>query len=86
MSLLYRRYACSRRLTRFHHLVIGLRKGYPLCCVLSWAFDPYPHSCQRRGLIDLGRRPTGETHRWVPCRWHVHRHAAWRPRKTQEQL
>lgn len=71
----------------YGHLRRGRELGYPLCCVLEfcwgWLRGREGDQAVRRGLVDLGRRPTGETHRWVACRWHKERHPAWRPHSSR---
>lgn len=52
----------KRRKWWYHEILIGLGNGYPLCCVLRYAFDRRSHiySAQRRGR----RRARYDDARW----------------------
>lgn len=63
---------------RLRDLHRGLGYGYPPCCVLSYALDPYPLRAARRGIVERGYRANGQTYRWVPCMYHKHRADGWR--------
>ena len=60
----------------FRYLRLGIENGYPKCCVLDFAVGGWQGKhdmAMRRGSIFDG---TDEV--YIPCRFHVGRHKAWR--------
>lgn len=64
----------------FKYLRWGSLEGYPYCCVLQYALGGFlriEHQAMRRGVVEPDPDALPK-YKWVPCRWHQHRHPHWR--------